>query len=901
MDNQLFRDIQTDLDLNGPILSFTTQPTDTQVGGVAPGETGGPTATFTAVATVSFPGDSSPANTGTIAYQWYGPLGVLAEGTKYVGTKTTTLQITNVTSPTDVGAYYAVVDYIPSSETGNALNEPLNSDNGNLISPPLIEIIAQPTPIVTIPSTDSNFNIDASLSDNGTDIGYQWQLDGNNVSDGTITKSIVELIPGTTDKRVTKTAPTGSIDITYIPAGAKNVRIDIAGAAGGKGGGNFVNIEGPDRVGGRGGFGMSGWFDLADALHVDSNPGSGLANGITIGLYAGRKGSDGMVGSLEGAAGGQAWMPANRGGNGGRHGIGYGGQSVNGIPHSSGDAGGGGGGGGSSMVIINGTTAIVAGGGGGGGGAFNNSAGSGPNSTGTGNAGQDAGPVRTNSGAHNFTPDTMSWDRHQKLHGNSIHPSAGGGGSAGHDGQGIDTMGGGGGGAGSPGGQGGHHGHRPNGAPGGIQGQSEYSIDLVTYRSGSYNPNGDGWASLSYTVNENAVVPTNVTRTTTISGSSTNQLTLNTDGPGIGYTVRCNVNSSIASNSPVTSDDVDYRVESTLTSSIITIEGIGLTPLDPATGLPINSLANISTIDLNNGEIALDTVGNNFSGPAPTIQLYSLYAPQRDVDVEMDLYGGGASDGRDGEGGFGRIRFTMKRNEEYVIAGLTDIVNTPFLYRKGALMACVGEGGKTFKGQQRGGTTTARGLPAGDGGGIGIAGGNAQDLWFGGGKGGPLVGTANLTLNGKYGSAYPAGTGAVGTPAGILYPGDENVASGKGGVSIRCTKGVYWAQQGVSPCAQIAGSTRFRLSDGTEVTNTAPITRGYKAGYNIIQTAGRFQTGNWKSGTFRGGNGATGGDGGVGERPGGGGSGYSDGSFEIVTTTQGGSTSAAKVIIRVVT
>ena len=164
MDNQLFRDIQTDLDLNGPILSFSTQPTDTQVGGVAPGETGGPTATFTAVATVSFPGDSSPANTGTIAYQWYGPNGILTEGTKYVGTKTTTLQVTNVTSPTDVGAYYTIVDYVPSFETGNAVNEPLRSNNGNLISPPLIEIIAQPTPVATLESEDRNFNIDAQLS-----------------------------------------------------------------------------------------------------------------------------------------------------------------------------------------------------------------------------------------------------------------------------------------------------------------------------------------------------------------------------------------------------------------------------------------------------------------------------------------------------------------------------------------------------------------------------------------------------------------------------------------------------------------------------------------------------------------------------------------------------------------
>jgi len=195
MDNQLFRDIQTDLDLNGPILSFTTQPADVTINV-------GQTATFTATATVSFPGDPNPENTGSIAYQWYGPLGVLTEGTKYVGTKTTTLQITNVTNPTDVGAYYVQVDYVPSTQTGNASNEPLNSNNGNLISPPLIEINAQPTSIENIPSTNNNFNIDATLSDNGTDIGFQWQLDGENVSDGTVTKSTVEEIPGTTEQRV---------------------------------------------------------------------------------------------------------------------------------------------------------------------------------------------------------------------------------------------------------------------------------------------------------------------------------------------------------------------------------------------------------------------------------------------------------------------------------------------------------------------------------------------------------------------------------------------------------------------------------------------------------------------------------------------------------------------------
>ena len=869
MDNQLFRDIQTDLDLNGPILSFTTQPVDTTINV-------GQTATFTAVATVSFPGDPTPINSGTIGYQWYGPLGVLTEGTKYVGTKTTTLQITNVTSPTDVGAYYAVVDYVPSTQTGNATNEPFRSDSGNLIAPPLLEIVAQPTSVTTLESENRNFNIDAQLSDNGTDVGYQWQLDGNNITDGTVTKSTVELIPGTTEKRVRWGASLGNQQIVGIPVGAKNVTFEVAGSAGGRGGGNFVNPAGPDRVGGRGGNGMTGWFNLHDSYYIDNIPWKGLKSTVQVTLSSGRKGDDGMVGSLSPADGGQSTHPLLRGGNGGKHGIGYGGVGANNIPNSSGDAAGGGGGGGSAMIMVNGQHAIVAGGGGGGGGAFNNTA-QGANSTGSGQNGFDAGPVRTSSGPNNWEPSVLNWAT------GTVSPQNGDNGSSGHDGQGIDTPGGGGGGAGDPRGWGGHHGHRPNGSPGGRQGGSKYNPSIVNYRSGSSNA-GDGWAFVHYTVDDSeTMVPTNVTRTTTISGSSTNQLTLNTDGPGIGYTVRCNVNSSIASNSPVISDEVDYQVLSSLSTANIVVEGIGL---NPAPGID-NTLANVSTINLNNGELTLDTVGNNFSGPAPTIQLYSLHAPDSDVDVEMDLYGGGGdsgtpegdSGGNDGgEGGFGRIRFTMKQNEEYVIAGLTDIINTPFLYRKSALIACVGEGGKS---------SSHTGAKGGDGGGIGIAGADATGTPERRVPGGNTEPAGALGINGQWGTAYNPG---------LIWHGDSGwntagLLAHQGGTTIKCTKGIYWRQQGLSACSDIPGDTRFRLSDGTTVINTASIQRGYKAGYNLIQTAGGKG--------IRGGNGMSGGYGGA--NAGGGGSGYTDGSVTVVSTTQGGSREAAKVVIRVAT
>ena len=117
---------------------------------------------------------------------------------------------------------------------------------------------------------------------------------------------------------------------------------------------------------------------------------------------------------------------------------------------------------------------------------------------------------------------------------------------------------------------------------------------------------------------------------------------------------------------------------------------------------------------------------------------------------------------------------------------------------------------------------------------------------------------------------------------------------------ISCTKGVYLNQQGIGACDDI-GTGKFRLSGGEEVTNTTTaITRGYKAGYNIIQTAGareRLMRKRWKwcyrwekvvldSSPLN---------------SGGGGGGYTDGSVTVVDTRLGGSTGDAKVVLRLQT
>ena len=270
-------------------------------------------------------------------------------------------------------------------------------------------------------------------------------------------------------------------------------------------------------------------------------------------------------------------------------------------------------------------------------------------------------------------------------------------------------------------------------------------------------------------------------------------------------------------------------------------------------------------------------------------QFYCFYSPDKDMEVEMDLYGGKGADNTSnvgGEGGYSRIRFTMSRNTEYIIAGLLSSINAPFLYRKGVLMACVGEGG--------GAGIAGNG---GFGGGVDV-GGTKGGGGVNGGPGGEVVLSGNLGSNGIFGSIEPR-------PSSELHPGDSNASEPNGGRTFSCSKGTYWAEQGVAPCTDISGSTQFRLSDGRIVTNTASITRGYKAGYNIMRTAGvggggkgtgsRTKAGN-------GGNGTTGGNGGQdGTSGGGGGSGYQDGSITVVDTQLGGSTGDAKVVLRVVT
>ena len=156
-------------------------------------------------------------------------------------------------------------------------------------------------------------------------------------------------------------------------------------------------------------------------------------------------------------------------------------------------------------------------------------------------------------------------------------------------------------------------------------------------------------------------------------------------------TAQCTVYHPDATNSPVISDEVTFVAVSSAAENNITVESVGVT--DTAT---------ITSLNLNNGEYTFEIESTDVDQNGIN-QFYSFYSPDKDMEVEMDLYGGKGADNSvtavgnhsnvGGEGGYSRIRFTMSRNTEYVIAGLLSSINAPFLYRKGTLMACVGQGG----------------------------------------------------------------------------------------------------------------------------------------------------------------------------------------------------------------
>jgi len=198
----------TTLDLNGPVLSWVSQPTDVTTCGVG---------TFTGIATATFPSQTgyTPTNTGTLTYQWYykvgsaTTVGKLTNGdiiglglTSVTGAATTNLTVYGVSTGSNQSLeglkFFLRPDVTPSAygtgspitagtarSTGNANNElAIDSNTVSLTVNPTISITTQPSTQIVATGDKATFNIVGSVSGYGSQLlAYQWILDGSDAAD----------------------------------------------------------------------------------------------------------------------------------------------------------------------------------------------------------------------------------------------------------------------------------------------------------------------------------------------------------------------------------------------------------------------------------------------------------------------------------------------------------------------------------------------------------------------------------------------------------------------------------------------------------------------------------------------------------------------------------------------
>lgn len=353
-----------------------------------------------------------------------------------------------------------------------------------------------------------------------------------------------------------------------------------------------------------------------------------------------------------------------------------------------------------------------------------------------------------------------------------------------------------------------------------------------------------------------------VNRSLVYTGSKTNTLCV-TSGIISDDRYRVKISHPTATNSPLYSASARLNVVSS--RQIINFEYIDQTPAILSGKESINFFnVDQHVLDANN----------------PVIKgIIRFYAPERDVNIVMELFAArGFSNGSyvGGEGGYSRIKFTVRQGEEYIINNIPQANSSGsiFIYHKQSLLCCAAAGGSAGNAGN-----------GGPGGGVNVAGGSGQGR--GAGTGGILWEAGTLPFPGIFGS-----TADFAATSGFLLGGDGVASIPNGGRIIPCPRGGYWRQRGFSPCQEI-GTQIFVNAEGRSVSGTAAIDSGFKAGYGIRNTAGRGVNGGGS-----GGNGATGGNGGNGGGGGGGGGGYNSGGVEVLETQQGGNTGIAKVIFR---
>ena len=411
-------------------------------------------------------------------------------------------------------------------------------------------------------------------------------------------------------------------------------------------------------------------------------------------------------------------------------------------------------------------------------------------------------------------------------------------------------------------------------ATGGTGGTSAFNNQVVTLVSQTTH-DGAPQVEVTYISSSEGSGGTQVTTRTTISGSQTPTLTLNSDRVGI-QTVRAVVDHPSRCLDRFQAARFDREVsdgtfDGGLASNTATFETISAANRSRSfvTAEFVSEVTDDSSFFSQN--LFLNQLPIQGDTDEPSVPAAVVYSPEEDLTVRITLAAsaGQSFNGNDGgEGGRTIFTYTLKRNVEYV-------------FKTGATVepaSSIGRGGAGAYFYEKGRLLVA----CGGGGGSGWSGGNGGD---GGGAG----------IAGASGSGAGAGTGGTRVADGQLTAAGELPSGTSGGKIESCTTGIYWRDQGRSPCEDV-GSTTWRDYLGNVGSSTATITRGYKSSNETLYGY-RNNGGNSSSsvrGTFvgGGGSGATGGNATTSASGGGGGgSGYTSGDVVIVESIQGGNTS----------
>ena len=404
-------------------------------------------------------------------------------------------------------------------------------------------------------------------------------------------------------------------------------------------------------------------------------------------------------------------------------------------------------------------------------------------------------------------------------------------------------------------------------------GQSAYNSSIANLTGQNSATGIEPVVEVTYTSAEegagNEVITTNIT----VSGATTPTLKLTADTITTSN-VKCRIshpnavlNSADANGDTILSDGTlsgglvtktaDFEVISSInkTISILNFELVNDKKSD-------SHISGSQNLFLNNVDFQ---TGENDTDPNVSGTTFVMYPPDENITVKitMGASAGESFNGNDGgRGGVTVFSYTLQKNTEYVFK-LGTTVSPPTSLGKGGAGAFFYEKGRLLVACGGGGASGWFGGTGGDGGGAGVAGSS------GGGSSG--------------------GDGGQSVSAGQLPAEGEVPTGGTGGKVESCTSGDYWQSQGVDPCNDV-GNVKFRTFDGTEVSSSATIQRGYK-GDGGPENGFRFNGGQsfyQVNGTYVGGGGAGayGGNATASTNSGGGGgSGYTNGSVNIISTS----------------